>query len=60
MDYTYQKYSRRRAYPEKILNLKSIGFGAEMWTEEMRQELQKRFNAPAYNIYGLTEIMDRE
>ena len=39
------------------LKLKSIGFGAEMWTEEMRQELQKRFNAPAYNIYGLTEIM---
>ena len=39
------------------LNLKSIGFGAEMWTEEMRQELQNRFNAPAYNIYGLTEIM---
>ena len=28
-----------------------------MWTEEMRQEIQKRFNAPAYNIYGLTEIM---
>ncbi|AUB55937.1 MULTISPECIES: phenylacetate--CoA ligase family protein [Methanobacterium] len=42
---------------QEDLNLKSIGFGAEMWTEEMRQELQKRFNAPAYNIYGLTEIM---
>lgn len=41
----------------KDLNLKSIGFGAEMWTEEMRQEIQRRFNAPAYNIYGLTEIM---
>lgn len=39
------------------LNLKAIGFGAEMWTEEMRQEIQKRFHAPAYNIYGLTEIM---
>jgi len=39
------------------INLKSIGFGAEMWTEEMRQEIQKRFDAPAYNIYGLTEIM---
>lgn len=39
------------------MKLKSIGFGAEMWTEEMRQEIQKRFNAPAYNIYGLTEIM---
>ncbi|NYB51916.1 MAG: phenylacetate--CoA ligase [Methanobacteriaceae archaeon] len=39
------------------LKLKSIGFGAEMWTEEMRQEIQNRFNAPAYNIYGLTEII---
>jgi phenylacetate-CoA ligase len=39
------------------LNLKAVGFGAEMWTKEMRQELEKRFNAPAYNIYGLTEIM---
>jgi phenylacetate-CoA ligase len=39
------------------LSLKSIGFGAEMWTEEMRQEIQKRFHAPAFNIYGLTEIM---
>lgn len=39
------------------LNLKSVGFGAEMWTEEMRQKIQKRFNAPAYNIYGLTEVI---
>ena len=39
------------------LGFKAIGFGAEMWTEEMRQEIQKRFNAPAYNIYGLTEII---
>ncbi len=39
------------------LNLKAVGFGAEMWTEEMRQEIQRRFNAPAYNIYGLTEII---
>ena len=41
----------------KDLNLKAVGFGAEMWTKEMRQEIEKRFNAPAYNIYGLTEIM---
>lgn len=41
----------------KDLDFKAIGFGAEMWTEEMRQEIQKRFNAPAYNIYGLTEII---
>ncbi|MGB9978504.1 phenylacetate--CoA ligase family protein [Methanobacterium sp.] len=41
----------------KRMGLKAIGFGAEMWTEEMRQEIQKRFNAPAYNIYGLTEVI---
>jgi phenylacetate-CoA ligase len=41
----------------KDIGLKAIGFGAEMWTEEMRQEIQRRFNAPAYNIYGLTEII---
>lgn len=41
----------------KNVGLKAIGFGAEMWTEEMRQEIQKRFNAPAYNIYGLTEVI---
>ncbi len=41
----------------KELNLKAVGFGAEMWTEEMRQEIQRRFNTPAYNIYGLTEII---
>lgn len=39
------------------MQLKAVGFGSEMWTEEMRQELETRFNAPAYNIYGLTEIM---
>jgi phenylacetate-CoA ligase len=41
----------------KDMDFKAIGFGAEMWTEEMRKEIEKRFNAPAYNIYGLTEIM---
>ena len=41
----------------KNMGFKAIGFGAEMWTEEMRQEIQKRFNAPAYNIYGLTEVI---
>ena len=39
------------------MKLKAVGFGAEGWTEEMRQEIQSRFNAPAYNIYGLTEII---
>lgn len=39
------------------LKLKSGCFGAEMWTEQMRKEIEKRFNLNALNIYGLTEII---
>lgn len=39
------------------INLKAGVFGAEMWTEEMRAEIEKRLNIDALNIYGLTEII---
>ncbi|MDR0900560.1 MAG: phenylacetate--CoA ligase [Methanobrevibacter sp.] len=39
------------------LGLKSGIFGAEMWTEEMRDELENRLGITAVNIYGLTELM---
>lgn len=32
-------------------------FGAEPWTDEMRQDIQERMNLEAYDIYGLTEII---
>ncbi|WP_297980092.1 phenylacetate--CoA ligase [uncultured Methanobrevibacter sp.] len=32
-------------------------FGAEMWTEEMRQSLEEKLGITAHNIYGLTEII---
>ena len=32
-------------------------FGAEPWTEEMRQEIEARLGIEAYDIYGLTEII---
>ena len=41
----------------KSLNIKAIGFGAEMWTEEIRQRVEEIFGAKAFNIYGLTELM---
>ena len=41
----------------KELGIKAIGFGAEMWTEEIRQKVQDIFGTKAYNIYGLTELM---
>ena len=31
-------------------------FGAEAWTEEMRQDIQEKLGIKAYDIYGLTEI----
>lgn len=39
------------------LNLKVIGFGSEGWTDEMREQIEEKFQTPAYNIYGLTEVM---
>ena len=36
--------------------LKAGIFGAEPWTEEMRQNIQKTLGIKAYDIYGLTEI----
>ena len=32
-------------------------FGAEPWTEEMREEVQRRTNIRAVDIYGLSEVM---
>ncbi len=32
-------------------------FGAEPWTEEMRQDIEKKMGLDAMNIYGLSEIM---
>jgi len=39
------------------LKLKSGLFGAEMWTEEMRNAIEERLGLEALNIYGLTEII---
>ena len=37
------------------LKLKAGIFGAEPWTEEMRQTIEKSLGIKAYDIYGLTE-----
>jgi len=39
------------------LKLKVGFFGAEPWTEEMRNELEKSMGIKAYDIFGLTEII---
>ena len=39
------------------LKLKAGIFGAEPWTEEMRDQLEEMLGIKAYDVYGLTEIM---
>ena len=38
------------------IKLKAGIFGAEAWSEEMRQSIEKSLGIKAYDIYGLTEI----
>jgi len=39
------------------LQLKAGVFGAEPWTESMRNEIENRLGIDAFDIYGLSEIM---
>jgi len=41
----------------KTLPLRAGVFGAEPWTEGMRQHIQSTTNVKAYDIYGLSEII---
>lgn len=39
------------------IKLRVGAFGAEPWTESMRDEIQDRLGLKAFNLYGLSEIM---
>lgn len=47
----------RMGIRKEELGLRIGAFGAEPWTENMRQEIQSRLGLRGYNIYGLSEIM---
>lgn len=47
----------RMGIRKEELGLRIGAFGAEPWTENMRQEIQARLGLKGYNIYGLSEIM---
>ena len=40
----------------KALNVRAGIFGAEPWSEGMRQKIEEEWGIKAYDIYGLTEI----
>jgi phenylacetate-CoA ligase len=41
----------------KGLNFKAGIFGAEPWSEQMREEIERKLNLKAMDIYGLSEII---
>ncbi len=58
---SYSLYLAEEAYKKGLklerLNLKYGLFGAEPWSEAMRDEIEKRLPIKAINIYGLSEII---
>lgn len=48
---------REMGIDPKTLKLRAGIFGAEPWSEHMRQEIERLLAIKAYDIYGLSEIM---
>lgn len=48
---------RRRGIDPRQSSLKVGVFGAEPWTEAMRQEIESEFDLEASDIYGLSEVI---
>jgi phenylacetate-CoA ligase len=47
----------RQGVDPRSCSLKVGIFGAEPWSEEMRTEIERRFDMHAVDIYGLSEVM---
>ncbi len=47
----------KEGIPIEEMSLVSGVFGAEPWTSEMRDQIEKRLHITAYDVYGLTEMM---
>ena len=55
---SYAAYLAESIYERGIrdqIRLKAGIFGAEAWSEDMRQDIQNKLGIKAYDIYGLTE-----
>ena len=49
--------ARTQGFDPRELNLKYGHFGGEMWSEDMRREIEKVLDIYAFNNYGLSEIV---
>ena len=50
--------AERMGIDMRTLRLRTGVFGAEPWTENMRQRIETHTNITAYDMYGLSEIID--
>lgn len=48
---------KKKGFSPKDLHLKSGIFGAEPWTDEMRNRIEEDLGIKAFDIYGLSEVM---
>jgi len=54
---TIAETARELGIDPRSLPLKYAHFGAEPWTEEMRQEIESQMDLLAFNNYGLSEVI---
>ncbi len=54
---TIAEKANQEGIGHKDISLKSGIFGAEPWTQAMRDEIESRLGLKAFDIYGLSEIM---
>ena len=54
---TIAEYARTENKDPRQFNLKFAHFGGEMWTEDMRTEIETQLGLLAFNNYGLSEVI---
>ncbi|MGC8739031.1 MAG: phenylacetate--CoA ligase family protein [Candidatus Hydrogenedens sp.] len=51
------EHAKQTGIDPKNLSLKYGHFGGEMWTEDMRKEIEEQLGIKAFNNYGLSEVI---
>jgi phenylacetate-CoA ligase len=54
--YLAETMAQERVVPQKDLKLRLGMFGAEPWSNQIRERIEKELGIKAYDVYGLTEL----
>jgi phenylacetate-CoA ligase len=54
--YLAETMAQEGIVPEKDLKLRLGMFGAEPWSDKIRERIEKEMNIQAFDVYGLTEL----